>query len=249
MSKSMKPVDLVTIEGEDLWTTSIKIAEVYGRPHRSVVRDLRKLIAEAAFTEHTVVLSDYRDSTGRGLPMYMLREEAFLIAMPFLGGREALQGQKRLVDAFMRMRRELRRRDRLQRDPEWQHQRLSGKGVRREWADTVQRFVEYAKAQGSQNAERYYQNITRMEYAALELVKRASSQGFRDSLSLLHLTQLSAVEFACQEALRQGMADGLQYKDIYAKAREVCTAFASQLRRYMPLPAGSVSAVGHGMLH
>jgi Rha family phage regulatory protein len=54
--------------------TSLDVAELTGKRHSNVIRDIRNEIEQlekaGIFTEHIFVLSEYKDSTGRKLPMY-----------------------------------------------------------------------------------------------------------------------------------------------------------------------------------
>ena len=62
--------------------TSLEVAEITGKEHKSVLRDIRdeieKLISQGIFTEHIFVPSEYQDRTGRTLPMYILTREGVL---------------------------------------------------------------------------------------------------------------------------------------------------------------------------
>lgn len=62
--------------------TSLEVAEITGKEHKSVLRDIRdeieKLTSQGIFTEHIFVPSEYQDRTGRTLPMYVLTREGFL---------------------------------------------------------------------------------------------------------------------------------------------------------------------------
>lgn len=231
--------NLVVVELGDLWTTSDSIASEFGRPHKNVMRDLDRLIARGTIDALSFELISYIDSANRSQRAYKLNERAFLTAMPFIGGDKAEAGQKRLVDEFLSMRKELSRQALQQQDAYWQQKRVEGKGVRLALTDAVQEFVSYAKAQGSQNAEKYYMSITKMEYSALELVKQASDKHFRDTLDAVQHTELTVVELAAQQALRQGMAEGLHYKDIYQMAKVACVQLAQQLRKYLPRQAAN----------
>ncbi len=116
----------------------------------------------------------------------------------------------------------------------WQQIRYDGKQVRLAWGGCVQEFVAYAKAQGSQSAEKYYMAITKMEYSALELVKQAADKHFRDSLNAIEHGQLTVVEMAAQRALQEGMDASLHYKEIYQKCKQACVDLAASLRKYLP---------------
>lgn len=62
--------------------TSLEVAEITGKEHKSVLRDIRdeieKLESQRIFTEHIFVPSEYQDRTGRTLPMYVLTREGVL---------------------------------------------------------------------------------------------------------------------------------------------------------------------------
>lgn len=128
----------------------------------------------------------------------------------------------------------------------WQQMRQEGKQVRLAWGGCVQEFVAYARAQGSTHADKYYMAITKMEYCALEMVKQAADQHFRDSLDCFQHGQLTVVEMAAQRALAHGMAAGLHYKAIYQHCKECCLELARSLRKLVPANADSmrVSYVG-----
>jgi phage regulator Rha-like protein len=89
---------LVEVHGEKLTTTSLVISEQFGRPHKSVLRSLDKLVSRLKF-----VPRDYIDSRGKQQRMYVLDERSFLIAMPFIGGKKSVEGQIALVDEFIRL--------------------------------------------------------------------------------------------------------------------------------------------------
>ena len=62
--------------------TSLEVAEITGKEHKSVLRDIRdeieKLESQRIFTEHIFVPREYQDRTGRTLPMYILTREGVL---------------------------------------------------------------------------------------------------------------------------------------------------------------------------
>lgn len=62
--------------------TSLEVAEITGKEHKSILRDIRdeieKLESQRIFTEHIFVPSEYQDRTGRTLPMYILTREGVL---------------------------------------------------------------------------------------------------------------------------------------------------------------------------
>ena len=58
--------------------SSLQIAEVTGKRHDAILRDIRKLL-EQGVTAHNFVVSEYTDKTGRTLPCYQLTKKGCLI--------------------------------------------------------------------------------------------------------------------------------------------------------------------------
>ena len=62
--------------------TSLEVAEVTGKRHADIMRDIRdeieKLESQGFSTERIFALSEYQDRTGRTLPMYVLTREGVL---------------------------------------------------------------------------------------------------------------------------------------------------------------------------
>ena len=112
--------------------SSLKIAELFERPHKNVLRVLRELSdrgteaqaenrsaqkggllkrgkgrnteISAGILKGKISWSAYQDDHGREQPIAWLSEREALIAMPFFGGQKAHEGQRKLVDAYLHYR-------------------------------------------------------------------------------------------------------------------------------------------------
>ena len=82
-------------------TSSLVISEQFERRHDNVVVSIKKLINSNAIGSLDFKETYYIDKSNRKQKMYELTERGFLIAMPFIGGSKAEQGQIKLVDAFL----------------------------------------------------------------------------------------------------------------------------------------------------
>lgn len=60
------------------YVTSLQIAEITGKRHSDIMRDIRNLL-EQGVTERNFALSEYKDATGRTLPCYYLTKKGCLI--------------------------------------------------------------------------------------------------------------------------------------------------------------------------
>jgi Rha family phage regulatory protein len=225
---------IIHIDHGEPWTTSLVIAAEFGLPHKNVLRAIDGLVEDGTIDRLNFEPISYTDEMNREQRAYRLNERAALTSMPFIGGRKSREGQKRLVDGFLAMRKELTRLTIQKQDAFWQQKRTEGKVARLALTDAVQDFVEYAHAQGSSNARMYYQNITKMEYRALFLIGKAIGDHFRDTLTAIQNSYLTTAESLAQRALREGMAGTLHYKEIYALAKERVEQFAAMLGKSRP---------------
>lgn len=103
---------LVSVDtNQQVYTTSRRVAEHFGRLHQNVLRSIEQLIAEmpeSRFTELNFEFSEYTDPTGRTLPEYHLTHDGFaLLAMGFTG-REAMHWKVSFLEAFRTLERQLR---------------------------------------------------------------------------------------------------------------------------------------------
>lgn len=119
------------------------------------------------------------------------------------------------------------------RSGDWQQVRTSGKAVRHDLTDVIQDFVEYAQGQGSTNAHRYYEIVTKMENKALFLVEKAGKD-LRDRLTMQQISCLSACEKIAARALREGMAMKLPYKEVFKLAKQRVVAYVALLGPTLP---------------
>ena len=216
------------IEGKPM-TTSVIVAKKFGREHRDVLRAIVNLDCSDDFRERNFARTTYKSLQGHDKPMYLMTRDGFTFLCMGFTGDKAAKWKEAYIKAFNMME------DRLTQQNEaleWKQARLQGKAARKSVTDTIQRFVKYAHDQGSGNATRYYVNITKMEYAALDLISQREPvpSNFRDTLDALDLAFLTTAEYIAKAAIEQGMAAGMDYKDIYTLAKQHVMRFADTVR-------------------
>jgi phage regulator Rha-like protein len=158
---------------------------------------------------------------------YEMNKTAFtLVAMRFQTD-EAYEWQLRFAATFQAMEKALLN----QTDSNWKQVRKDGKEARLEFTGCVKEFVEYATGQGSKSSFRYYGNLTKMEYAALRLIeyKEKVPSNFRDTLDRMELFMLIMAEHVANETIKQGMEDGLHYKEIFLLAKQAVLKYADSV--------------------
>lgn len=200
------------------------IAKEFDRRHDNVMQTIRVLIEEGTISPLEFKERDYI-KRGKEYRCFQLNEAGFLKAMPFIGGKKSRQGQKRLVDEFLRFRKLLDQQAKEREKLACQVARLSGKDSRAILTDEIKKFVSYAKSQGSSNAERYYGSITNTAHNALVILEPKATQ-VRELLTVIQLSKLATIELSAAQALTEGMSAELHYKEIYQSVKSVVNVFA-----------------------
>lgn len=98
--------ELISVGGK-VTTTSLQIAEHFGKRHADVLRAIKNLECGPEFTERNFALSEFTDASGRKLPCYSISRDGFaFLAMGFTG-KEAAYWKVAFLDAFNRMEQQL----------------------------------------------------------------------------------------------------------------------------------------------
>ncbi len=221
----------ITAEGKELFVTSRFVAEKFEKNHKDVLKAIENVECSEEFSRRSFAPSQYTNERGRTYKEYKLTRDGFMFLCMGFTGKEAARLKESFIEAFNTMETMLLDRSKNE-SLEWKQARLQIKQVRRSFTDVVKTFVEYAKSQGSKSADTYYANLTKMEYAALELVEKGSKipDKFRDTLDTLQFAYLGTAEVQCRQALAEGMRQGMHYKEIYAYAKMVVNQFANSLK-------------------
>lgn len=98
--------------------------------------------------------------------------------------------------------------------PLWQDIRQLTKEIRKKETAAIKSLVDYAKAAGSKNADRYYTSLSILADRAAGIQPKQ-----RDSTDIEHLTRLYMVENIIDQCIQAGIGRGEPYKDIYQACR------------------------------
>lgn len=199
------------------------IAKEFGREHKNVLQTIDELLADGTISRLESKPSSYT-KRGKEYRRFELNESGFLKAMPFIGGRKSREGQKRLIDEFLRLRRQLDRQSKERESLAYQVARLSGKDSRGILTDAIQQFVNYAKQQGSQHAETYYANITKAVQSAVVKIEPKATH-VRELMTAIQLKMLELAELTTAQKLTESMATGQPYKDIFQAIKAALNGF------------------------
>lgn len=84
--KSDKQIMIIDNGGEQLWTTSLDLAEKFGKRHDRLMQTIRDLECPDGFSLHNFVESEWTNERGKTYPCYFLTRDGFtLLAMGFTG--------------------------------------------------------------------------------------------------------------------------------------------------------------------
>lgn len=205
--------ELVIVMQNKAVCSSLEVATNFKKNHFHIIRDIETKIigiADMQFTQSNFGLSEYKDESGKANKMYFMTRDGFsLLAMGFTG-KQAMEFKINYINAFNQMEKLLLEKQTQQ----WIRTRQQGKLTRNTETDTIKKLVEYAKAQGSEHADKLY--ITYSKLAN----KIAGVQG-RDIASVTQLNNLSLIENIILHVIDTGIKTEKHYKAIYqdCKAR------------------------------
>ncbi|WP_018123391.1 Rha family transcriptional regulator [Desulfovibrio oxyclinae] len=93
--------DLVTVENGKAMTTSLKVAEVFGKRHDAVLRDIRNLVGKGV---HNFVETPYvHPQNGQEYRMYLMDRDGFSLLVMGFTGDKALDWKLKYIEAFNKM--------------------------------------------------------------------------------------------------------------------------------------------------
>lgn len=156
---------LVKITGkkneEVLTTTSRDVAEVFGKEHKNVLRDIETLQCSENFRKLNFELSEYKvDGNNKTYHEYIMTRDGFTLLVMGYTGEKAMQFKEAYIKAFNEMEKELKRlyAERQQ----WEIERAKGVLVRHILTDTIK-----MKVADSPHKKFMYPNYTKLIYKTL----------------------------------------------------------------------------------
>ncbi len=109
--------------------------------------------------------------------------------------------------------------------PHWQQTRLASKMNRRMETDIIKDFVDYAIAQGSEHADRYYCLFSKLADEAVGIQPKQ-----RDAATITQLNSLTLVESILANIIQACMAQDKPYKDVYKECKTRLSEFRKMVQ-------------------
>ena len=227
--------DLIVIENNEPYVGTYALSEGFGIEHRAITKRIKKYRSE--FEELSIGLDALKVrqvnlKIGAPFEEYLLCEEQAIYITTLLTNNEKVRKFKMYLSReFMKQRRAINKLIVAMRvkeqNADWIEKRQTGKIDRRVETDAIKEFIEYAKAQGSHNASKYYMVISKMENKSLFLnLMEIAFPNLRDVVSGISLTKLQMADRIVAKALKEGIERKMYYKEIFLLAKSRVESFA-----------------------
>lgn len=100
--------DLVIMHDKQVVTTSLKVAEIFEKEHRDVMKSIRNLTVQNFAVKKMFVEDSYLNSRNQQQPMFYMNRDGFtLLAMGFTGSK-AMEFKLKYIDAFNKMEKQIK---------------------------------------------------------------------------------------------------------------------------------------------
>ena len=203
--------DLVYLKTEEAMTDSLTVAESFGKRHDHVIRKIEQLKNDCPQKwGECFNLTRYKDPSGKWNPRYLMNRDGFSLLVMGFTGKKALEWKIKYIDAFNKMESVVSQR----RTSTWVETRKTGLITRKAETDIIKKLVGYSKEQGSTHSDKLYITYTRLAN------KAAGIDNGRDTATVEQLNMLRIYEGIALGMIRDGMAAGQHYKDIYQNTKK-----------------------------
>lgn len=95
--------ELVVMKNQQAVTTSLKVAEVFSKAHRDVLKAIRNLTAQNCAVGNMFDEGTYINKQGHEQPMYFMNRDGFSLLVMGFTGDKALQFKVKYIEAFNKM--------------------------------------------------------------------------------------------------------------------------------------------------
>ena len=96
------------IQNDKVVVSSRKVAEVYEKAHKHVLDSIRTILIDVSEAQPNFRLSEYKDSTGRSLPEYLMDRQGFSMLVMGFTGEKARRFTYQYTQAFEHMANQLK---------------------------------------------------------------------------------------------------------------------------------------------
>ena len=212
--------ELVFLQNNQALTTSLKVAEYFGKRHNDVLRAIsasNQALRNFAGSKKAFIKSSYKDETGKSNPMYLLNRDGFMFVVMGFTGKKAAELKWNYIQAFNAMERKIIELLAERKSEEWRAIRQAGKrGNKKMCAAIHEVIIPLARANGSTTPDvRFYQN-----YQKLVNKMAGVNPKSRDELPLGQLYEIEKIQSMADVSIRGLAARGEGYKEIFRNTKQ-----------------------------
>lgn len=222
---------LVFEEKGEFFTTSLDIADKFGKEHKNVLQSINEIDGIDEFWRLNFQPSEYI-SRGKIYPCFNITKDGCALLVMGFTGDEALQWKVKYIFAFNKLAKyvlaikeqELKNRT----EPERIELRKENKANNIDFNEAIDEFVKYAKQSGSGRSEMYFTNLNDMvNHAMFKFPK--SLKKISDKLTPIQFIFINSMKQAIAQEIRLGISEGIYYKEIFKKCKARAELIASGL--------------------
>lgn len=92
--------NMVTLQGNQVMTTSLKVAEYFNKRHDNILRGINKLECSKEFRALNFEEASYLDEQGKLRPMFKMTKDGFIFLVMGFTGKAAAQIKEAYINAF-----------------------------------------------------------------------------------------------------------------------------------------------------
>jgi Rha family phage regulatory protein len=199
-------VKIVGKKGEEqLVTSSLKVAEKFGKAHKDVLESIREILA-AENSATKLFYEDAYKNRGKDYPMFYMNRDGFSLLVMGFTGKEALKWKLEYIQAFNEMEKELKRL--YEERKQWEIERAKGILTRHILTDTIKNIIP-----DSPHKRFIYPNYTKLIYKTLfnmnmnqlrEKYGIKSNESVRDYLTADELAEVETLERLISSLINYG---------------------------------------------
>lgn len=209
--------ELVFIQNDQALTTSLKVAEVFEKQHKDVLRAIENLKAQNCAVKKFFYEDSYKvKGNNKTYKMYLMNFNGFSLLVMGFTGEKALQFKLDFIDAFDKMKTALNKLLEKRKTAEWQEARDASRRGWRPLTDAIKKLAELAQEQGSKTEEKFFY----MTYAKLMNNMLHIKAGSRDKIEAWQNYELEKFEFMIKCILSDKVPTKEDYKKIYTAAKQ-----------------------------
>ena len=200
-------VKIVGKKGEEqLVTSSLKVAEKFGKRHYDVLEAIDKMYSTEKSVQSLFHEDSYKDSSGKSNKLYYMNRDGFSLLVMGFTGKEALKWKLEYIQAFNEMEKELKRL--YEERKQWEIERAKGILTRHILTDTIKNVIP-----DSPHKRFIYPNYTKLIYKTLfnmnmnqlrEKYGVKSNESVRDYLTADELAEVETLERLISSLINYG---------------------------------------------